>query len=93
MKFKIFICIAALGLITACVAVALTNTVAKADSNGPHAVIDEYGAVVDKTIIAGVIVQQNDKPGGSDSCQWSPSLARDSGQGQGAGDEVTKQVG
>ncbi|MCX6534968.1 MAG: hypothetical protein NT119_00190 [Actinobacteria bacterium] len=47
----------------------------------------------DKTIIAGVIVQQNDAPGGSDACQWSPSLARDSGQGQDAGDEVTKQVG
>jgi hypothetical protein len=93
MKFKIFACIAALGLGTACLAVAATSTVAKADSNGPHVVIDEYGAVVDKTIIAGVIVQQNDAPGSSDSCQWSPSLARDSGQGQGAGDEVTKQVG
>ena len=93
MKFNIFGCIAALGLSTACVAVATTYTVATADSNSPHAVINEYGAVVDKTIIAGVIVQQGDTPRSSDSCQWSPSLARDSGQGQGAGDEVTKQVG
>ncbi|CAB4609086.1 unannotated protein [freshwater metagenome] len=53
--------------------------------------VDEYGAVVDKTIIAGVIVQQNGAPSSSDSCQWSPSLVRDSGQG--AGDEVTKRVG
>jgi hypothetical protein len=93
MKQSIFACVATLGLSTACIAVATTSTTAKADSNGPHVVIDEYGSVVDKTIIAGVIVQQNDAPGGSDACQWSPSLARDSGQGQGAGDEVTKQVG
>ncbi len=91
MKFKILVCIAALGLSTAYVSIAATSTVAKADSNSPHAVVDEYGAVVDKTIIAGVIVQQNGAPSSSDSCQWSPSLARDSGQG--AGDEVTKQVG
>jgi len=91
MKFKILVCIAALGLSTAYVSIAATSTVAIADSNSPHAVIDEYGAVVDKTIIAGVIVQQNGAPSSSDSCQWSPSLARDSGQG--AGDEVTKQVG
>ena len=93
MKHSIFACVATLGLSTACIAVATISTTAKADSNGPHVVIDEYGSVVDKTIIAGVIVQQNDAPGGSDACQWSPSLARDSGQGQGAGDEVTKQVG
>ena len=93
MKHSIFACVATLGLSTTCIAVATTSTTAKADSNGPHVVIDEYGSVVDKTIIAGVIVQQNDAPGGSDACQWSPSLARDSGQGQGAGDEVTKQVG
>ena len=91
MKFKILVCIAALGLSTAYVSIAATSTVAKADSNSPHAVVDEYGAVVDKTIIAGVIVQQNGAPSSSDSCQWSPTLARDSGQG--AGDEVTKRVG
>ena len=73
MKFKILVCIAALGLSTACVAIAATSTVAKADSNSPHAVVDEYGAVVDKTIIAGVIVQQNGAPSSSDSCQWSRS--------------------
>ena len=93
MKHRIFVCTVSLVLSICFVATTTQNSTAKAESNGPHAVIDEYGSVVDKTIIAGVIVQQNGALDGLDSCQWSPSLPRDSGQGQGAGDEVTKQVG
>lgn len=92
MKRRGFVYITVLILSTTCVAVATETSTAKADSNGPHIVVDEYGSVVDKTIIAGVIVQQNETPGGSDSCQWSPSLPRDSGQDQGAGTQVTKQI-
>ena len=81
------------GTVLICVAALFfgSSPSAKADTTGPVVVLDEYGSVVDKTIIAGVIVQQNDSPGGSDACQWSASLVRDSGQGQGT--EVTKQIG
>ncbi len=86
MKYgTILICVAALFL--------GSSSSVKADTSGPVVVLDEYGSVVDKTIIAGVIVQQNNSPSGSDACQWSASLPRDSGQGQGAGTEVTKQIG
>ena len=69
------------------------NSLADADQNGPVVVIDEFGSVVDRTIIAGIFVQQNDTNSGSDSCEWSASVPRDSGQGQGAGTEVTKEIG
>lgn len=36
------------------------NSTADADQNGPVVVIDEFGSVVDRTIIAGIFVQQND---------------------------------
>lgn len=92
MKYRIFIKVAMLILGTLIVATTTQSLNARADSNSPIFVIDEYGSVVDKTIIAGVIVQQNGSSSGSDSCRWTPSLPRDSGQGQGAGDQVTKQI-
>ena len=57
MKHRIFVCTVSLVLSICFVATTTQNSTAKAESNGPHAVIDEYGSVVDKTIIAGVIVR------------------------------------
>lgn len=69
------------------------GSVAHADLEGPVIVRDEYGAVVDRTIIAGILVGQDGTTGEPSSCEWSASVPRDSGQGQGAGTEVTKEVG
>jgi len=63
-----------------------------ASGDDSNMVRDVFGAVVDKTIIAGVLVGDNEETGESSNCSWSPSLPRDSGQGQTYGDEVEKTV-
>ena len=85
MRLKTFIAINL--LVLSCIS---TNAVASDEES--NNVRDVFGAVVDKTIIAGVFVGDSETTGDSNGCDWSPSLARDSGRDQTYGDEVEKTV-
>lgn len=72
---------------------AINTKIASADSEDSNLVRDIFGDVVDKTIVAGILIGENDSTGEPSECDWSPSLPRDSGRDQTFGDEVEKSVG
>lgn len=79
------------------VAVALslfaTPRTAIASTEDSNLIRDIFGEVVDRTIIAGILIGENETTGESSECDWSLSLPRDSGRNQTYGDEVEKTVG
>ncbi|MDP4636195.1 MAG: hypothetical protein NWS60_07955, partial [Ilumatobacteraceae bacterium] len=70
-----------------------TSTSAKASTEDSNLIRDIFGEVVDRTIIAGILIGNNETTGEPSQCEWSPSLPRDSGRDQTFGDEVEKTVG
>ena len=69
------------------------STSANASTEDSNLIRDIYGEVVDRTIIAGILIGDNETTGEPSQCEWSPSLPRDSGRDQTFGDEVEKTVG
>ena len=70
-----------------------TSTIVSASTEDSNLVRDIFGDVVDRTIIAGILIGENETTGEPSECDWSPSLPRDSGRNQTYGDEVEKNVG
>ncbi len=70
-----------------------TPMTAKAGTEDSNLVRDIFGEVVDRTIIAGILIGENETTGEPSECEWSLSLPRDSGRDQTYGDEVEKTVG
>jgi hypothetical protein len=67
--------------------------VAIASTDDSNLIRDIYGEVVERTIIAGILIGENETTGEQSECEWSPSLPRDSGRDQTFGEEVEKTVG
>jgi len=68
-------------------------TCANASTEDSNSIRNIYGEVVDRTIIAGILIGENETTGEPNECDWSPSLPRDSGLDQTFGDEVEKTIG
>lgn len=71
----------------------ITPTTAKAGTEDSNLVRDIFGEVVDRTIIAGILIGESEMTGEPSECEWSLSLPRDSGRDQTYGDEVETTVG
>ncbi|MFM7494166.1 MAG: hypothetical protein ACKO2A_09685, partial [Acidimicrobiaceae bacterium] len=48
-----------------------TSTSAKASTEDSNLIRDIYGGVVDRTIIAGILIGNNETSGESSECEWS----------------------
>ena len=72
---------------------AASPTAANASTEDSNLIRDIYGEVVDRTIVAGILIGESETTGEPSECEWSPSLPRDSGRDQTFGDEVEKTVG
>ena len=63
-----------------------------ASNDNSNQVRDIFGTVVDRTIIAGIMIGDNETTGESEDCDWVESAVRDSGRGQTFGNEVEKTI-